>query len=244
MLRVMLTEGNYHSSLLVLWKKKKKDGACHKILLLEDICKSFHAIIPLNCADIPFSWLSLLASKPCMKIHSQEVRQRDTDRKGEVIPDEIRFTEGNTLFHSHVSCEVEVRNHHVVQAWKKENEYSECSTGNNQLKKANQNDQYNQNFFLALFHINTGWRVAKLGLSCFMRITQWHFGGAYILLWEHFQLLFSPLFKLFFCSLCFSTFSYDESSRGSMNLEVLSCGERREGGTYLSIVINHSKWLI
>jgi len=24
-----------------------------------------------------------------MKIHSQEVRQRDTDRKGEVIPDEM-----------------------------------------------------------------------------------------------------------------------------------------------------------
>lgn len=88
----------------------------------------------------------------------------------------------------------------------KRTEYSECSRVNDQLKKANQNDQYNQNFFLPLFHINTGWRVAKLTLSFFMRITQWHFGGAHILLWEHFQLCFSPLFKLFFCSLCFSTF--------------------------------------
>lgn len=120
MLRVMLTEGNYYSPSLVLWKiKKKKDGACHKILLLENICKSFHAVIPLNCADISFCWLSLLASKPCMKIHSQEVRQRDTDRKGDPRWDQVHWGK-HSLFHSHVSWEIEVRNHHVVQAWKKD----------------------------------------------------------------------------------------------------------------------------
>lgn len=63
-----------------------------------------------------------------------------------------------------------------------------------------------------------------------MRITQRHFRRVYTLLWEHFQLLFfSSLFDFFFCYLCFSPFSYDESSRGSMKPEVLSCGEEKRG---------------
>ena len=47
----------------------------------------------------------------------------------------------------------------------------------------------------------------NLQLSCFMRITSWHFGRAYALLWEHLQFVFSsPLFELFFCYLSFLLF--------------------------------------
>lgn len=94
--------------------------------------------------------------------------------------------------HSHVSCEVEVRNHHVVQAWKKDNEYSECSTGNDQLKKANQNDQYNQNFFLALFHINNGWRVAKLRCKLLYENNSVTFWGCLCSALGTFPVAFSP----------------------------------------------------